>query len=71
MVDHSAFDAYAFCIEAKELKVFHTGDFRKHGFRSGKLSTVIERYVERADYIVCEATNVNRPEATLIPEHEL
>lgn len=71
VVDHSAFDAYAFCIEAKELKVFHTGDFRKHGFRSGKLSTVIERYVERADHIVCEATNVNRPEATLIPEHEL
>lgn len=71
VVDHSAFDAYAFCIEAKELKVFHSGDFRKHGFRSGKLSTVIERYVERADHIVCEATNVNRPEATLIPEHEL
>lgn len=71
VIDHSAFDAYAFCIEAKELKVFHTGDFRKHGFRSGKLSTVIERYVERADYVVCEATNVNRPEATLLPEHEL
>lgn len=71
VVDHSAFDAYAFCIEAKGLKVFHSGDFRKHGFRSGKLATVIERYVERADYVVCEATNVNRPEATLIPEHEL
>lgn len=71
VIDHSAFDAYAFCIEAKELKVFHTGDFRKHGFRSGKLSTVIERYIERADYVVCEATNVNRPEATLLPEHEL
>lgn len=61
VVDHSAFDAYAFCIEAKGLKVFHSGDFRKHGFRSGKLATVIERYVERADYVVCEATNVNRP----------
>ena len=71
VIDHSAFDAYAFCIGAKELKVFHTGDFRKHSFRSGKLSTVIERYVERADYIVCEATNVNRPEATLMPEREL
>ena len=71
VIDHSAFDAYAFCIEAKELKVFHTGDFRKHGSRSGKLSTVIERYVERADYVVSEATNVNRPEATLLPEHEL
>lgn len=71
VVDHSAFDAYAFCIEAKELKVFHSGDFRKHGFRSGKLSTVIERYVERADYVVCEATNVNRPDTALMSEHEL
>lgn len=71
VVDHSAFDAYAFCIEAKELKVFHSGDFRKHGFRSGKLSTVIERYVERVDYVVCEATNVNRPDTALMSEHEL
>ena len=71
VVDHSAFDAYAFCIEAKELKVFHSGDFRKHGFRSGKLSTVIERYVEKADYVVCEATNVNRPDTVFMSEHEL
>ena len=71
VVDHSAFDAYAFCIEANGLKVFHTGDFRKHGFRGRKLSTVIERYVKRADYVVCEATNVNRPNATLMSEHEL
>lgn len=71
VVDHSAFDAYAFCIEAKELKVFHSGDFRKHGFRSGKLSTVIERYIERADYVVCEATNVNRPDTAIMSEHEL
>ena len=71
VVDHSAFDAYAFCIEAKELKVFHSGDFRKHGFRSGKLSTVIERYVERVDYVVCEATNVNRPDTAIMSEHEL
>lgn len=71
VVDHSAFDAYAFCIEAKGLKVFHSGDFRKHGFRSGKLATVIERYVERADYVVCEATNVNRPDTAIMSEHEL
>ena len=71
VIDHSAFDAYAFCIEAKELKVFHTGDFRTHGFRGGKLPKVIEKYVGRADYIVCEATNVNRPDTALMSEHEL
>nr|MBD5376316.1 hypothetical protein [Bacteroides sp.] len=71
VIDHSAFDAYAFCIEAKELKVFHTGDFRTHGFRGKKLPQVIEKYVGNADYVVCEATNINRPDATLKPEHEL
>lgn len=34
VIDHSAFDAYAFRIEADKIKVFHTGDFRTHGFRS-------------------------------------
>lgn len=72
VIDHSAFDAYAFCIEAKELRVFHSGDFRTHGFRGGKLPKVIKKYIgERVDYVVCEATNVNRPEATLMPEYEL
>ena len=71
VIDHSAFDAYAFCIEAKELKVFHTGDFRTHGFRGGKLPKVIEKYVGKADYIVCEATNVNRPDTAIMSEHEL
>lgn len=59
-MDHSAFDAYAFRIEAGGLKVFHTGDFRMHGFRGGKIPEVIEKYVGKVDYLVCEATNVLR-----------
>ena len=71
VIDHSAFDAYAFRIEAKKLTVFHTGDFRTHGFRSGKLPKVIEKYVGEVDYVVCEATNVNQPLATSKSEPEL
>lgn len=71
VIDHSAFDAYAFCIKADGVKVFHTGDFRTHGFRSGKLPKVIEKYVGKVDYVVCEATNVNRPDATSESEHDL
>lgn len=70
-MDHSAFDAYAFKIEAGGLKVFHTGDFRTHGFRSRKLPKVIETYIGRVDYMVCEATNVGRPEQEIMSEHEL
>ena len=71
VVDHSAFDAYAFKIEADGVKVFHTGDFRTHGFRSVHLSEVIERYVGRVDYVVCEGTNVSRPNATSVAEWQL
>lgn len=63
-MDHSAFDAYAFKIEAGGVSVFHTGDFRTHGFRSGKVKDVMNKYVGMVDYIVCEGTNVSRPNAT-------
>jgi len=71
IMDHSAFDAYAFHIEGDGVAVFHTGDFRTHGFRSRNLPAVIEKYVGRVDYVVSEATNVKRPDANNIPEHEL
>ena len=70
-VDHSAFDAYAFKIEADGVSAFHTGDFRTHGFRSSKLPDVINKFVGEVDYVVCEATNVARPNAASLPEHDL
>ena len=62
-VDHSAFDAYAFKIVADGVSVYHTGDFRLHGFRSGKTDKLMQKYVGKVDYVVCEGTNVARPEA--------
>lgn len=70
IVDHSAFEACAFKITAQR-SVFHTGDFRTHGFRSGTLPKVIEKYVGRVDYVVCEGTNIHRPDATSVSEPEL
>jgi len=70
-VDHSAFDAYAFKIESDGVSAFHTGDFRTHGFRSKKLPEVIQKYVGEVDYVVCEGTNVARPNATNLTEREL
>lgn len=63
-VDHSAFDAYAFRIEADGVSVYHTGDFRLHGFRSSSFFEAIEKYVGKVDYVVCEATNILRPNTT-------
>ena len=70
-VDHSAFDAYAFKIEANGVTVFHTGDFRTHGFRSGKLEKMLDIYIGKVDYVVCEGTNVARPDSTSRSEREL
>lgn len=70
-IDHSAFDAYAFKIEAGGESVFHTGDFRAHGFRGGKLDKALRYYIQKTDYVVCEATNICRPDATMESEYEL
>ena len=70
-VDHSAFDAYAFKIMADGASVYHTGDFRLHGFRSNRMDKMLQVYVGKVDYVVCEATNVLRPKATSKTEPEL
>ncbi|MDE7153334.1 MAG: hypothetical protein K2O00_02665 [Muribaculaceae bacterium] len=70
-VDHSAFDAYAFKIEAGNLSVYHSGDFRAHGFRSGLLHKLLDKYIGKVDYVVCEGTNISRPDAESKPEYIL
>ena len=71
MVDHSAFDASAFKITADGVSVFHTGDFRTHGFRSKTLPKVLTYLVGHVDYVVCEGTNIGRKDATSQTEQEL
>ena len=70
-VDHSAFDAYAFKIVAGKTSVYHTGDFRLHGFRSGKTAKMLQKYVGEVDCVVCEGTNISRPEAASKKEYNL
>lgn len=59
-IDHSAFDAYAFRIEADGVSAYHTGDFRTHGFRSRKTPELMKEHVGKVDYVVSEGTNVVR-----------
>ncbi len=42
LVDHSAFDAFAFLIESEGQRLFYSGDFRGHG-RKGKLFELLIR----------------------------
>lgn len=70
-IDHSAFDAYAFKIEAGGISVFHTGDFRTHGFRGRSMHKMLEKFVGKVDYVVCEGTNVSREGVALLSERQL
>ncbi len=60
MVDHSAYDAYMFKIEADGKSVLHTGDFRTHGFRGKGVKPTLEKYVKKVDALVCEGTTLSR-----------
>lgn len=71
LIDHSAFDAYMFLIEAEGVLVLHTGDFRFHGFRGSKTCRMLEAYVGQVDYLVCEGTMLSRRGEAVMTEREL
>lgn len=71
MIDHSAFDAYMFVIEAEGKRILHTGDFRLHGFRGEKSLHMLRRYASDIDYLICESTTLSRGTAPCITEREL
>ncbi len=70
-VDHSAYDAYMFLIEADGKRILHTGDFRTHGFRGKGVRAVLEKYVGKIDALVCEGTTLNRAETKCETEYDL
>jgi len=70
-IDHSAFDAYMFIVEADCKRVLHTGDFRGHGLKSKVLVPMLQKYAQRIDYIISEGSNIERPDAALQTEQEL
>lgn len=82
-VDHSAYDAYMFLIEAKDPArpsgkyiTVHTGDFRGHGRRGHRMLDVIEVYVNkrgkrRVDALVIEGTMMSRPNEEVLTEPQM
>jgi len=60
MIDHSAFDAYMFLIEAEGCRILHTGDFRLHGVRGSKTLKMLSYYAKNVHYIICEGTMLSR-----------
>lgn len=59
LIDHSAFDAYAFLIECDGKKVIYTGDFRRHGVK-GSLTVHLSNHIKahNPDALLIEGTNL-------------
>lgn len=81
-VDHSAYDAYMFLIEAADDSktsgkkvILHTGDFRGHGRRGKRTLDVIKYYVHKngrkVDVLVSEGTMMSRLTEEVMTELEM
>ncbi len=59
LVDHSAYDSYAFLIENNSKRILYTGDFRTHGAK-GKLTEWFYKNpkINNADVLLIEGTNL-------------
>ncbi len=71
MVDHSAFDAHMFLIEAENKRILFTGDFRNHGFRGKALIKVLDKIIKKVDVLICEGTVLKENIPKNMSEHDL
>lgn len=60
LVDHSAFDAYAFLVECRGERLFYTGDFRMHGRKPSFMNRLLQHPPEPVDKLVIEGTMLDR-----------
>ncbi|MBT9146990.1 MAG: Ribonuclease J [Syntrophomonadaceae bacterium] len=60
LVDHSATDAYSLLLEAREKRIFYSGDFRSHGKKSMLFDQMIQNPPQGIDLMFMEGTMFNR-----------
>lgn len=60
LVDHSAYDAYAFLIEANDKKIFYSGDFRGHGRKAKLFQRLIKSPPKDVDVLLMEGSTLGR-----------
>lgn len=60
LMDHSAYDAYAFLVEAGRKKVFYSGDFRSHGRKGELFEKLLQNPPKGVDVLLMEGTTLSR-----------
>lgn len=57
---HSIYDSYMFLIEADGKRLWHTGDYRDHGYLGKGLYPTLHRYASNIDLLITEGTTLKR-----------
>lgn len=57
---HSIYDSHMFLIEADGKRIWHTGDYRKHGYMGKGLLPTLKRYATNIDILITEGTMLKR-----------
>jgi len=71
LVDHSAYDSYAFLIEAEGNRLFYSGDLRAHGRKPGTFRRLVDEPPTDLDAMLMEGTTVGREDPALPDEHSV
>ena len=71
LIDHSAFDAATFEIVADGKRIVYTGDFRRHGRKTGSFERFLKRVEPSPDILLCEGTTLERSDELAQTESEL
>ena len=71
LVDHSAFDALAFLIEAEGKRLFYSGDFRAHGRKAKLFKQIIKYPPKNIDCLLMEGSALGRKDAQYKTEKDV
>ena len=71
LMDHSAFDSYAFLIEADRKSLLYSGDFRLHSRNDNSFNYFRENIRKEIDYMFLEGSTLGRPDTKYPSETEL
>ncbi len=71
LMDHSAFDSYAFLIKTGGKSLFYSGDFRRHGRKTKAFDWFTHNVEKNVDYLLLEGTTIGRADIELKTEDDL
>lgn len=60
LMDHSAYDSYAFLIEHGDKKIIYSGDFREHGRKTNAFKYFLRTVPQNVDALILEGTMLGR-----------